>query len=151
MQAISESLNIRPFRNEDEAAVIALWERAFPNEPPWNEPADLIRRKLAVQKELFFVCVSEERIVGTVMAGFDGVRGWVHKVAAHPDCKRHGIATRLMRAAEQGLEALGCRKLNLQVRVDNTSAIEFYKSAGYVVEERVSLSKRLGPAEEGGR
>jgi ribosomal protein S18 acetylase RimI-like enzyme len=84
-------------------------------------------------------------MAGTVIAGFDGVRGWVHKLAVHPNHQRQGIATRLMEAAERGLAALGCSKLNPQVRASNAGVVDFYLRAGYVVEDRISMSKRLGP------
>ncbi|MCL4158354.1 UNVERIFIED_CONTAM: hypothetical protein GTU68_009038 [Idotea baltica] len=77
------------------------------------------------------------------MAGFDGVRGWVHKVAAHPQRTRSGIAGKLMQAAEHELAELGCTKLNLQVRAGNDSALAFYQAAGYTIEDRVSLGKHL--------
>ena len=77
------------------------------------------------------------------MAGFDGVRGWVHHLAVDPASRRQGIATQLMRAAESGLQALGCPKVNLQVRSTNLEVIRFYQSLGYAVEERASLGKRL--------
>jgi ribosomal protein S18 acetylase RimI-like enzyme len=86
------------------------------------------------------------RIVGTVVAGFDGVRGWIHHLAVQAEDRHKGIGTMLMRSAEQGLEALGCPKVNLQVRATNTAVISFYRSLGYDVEERASLGKRLGAA-----
>jgi hypothetical protein len=49
-----------------------------------------------------------------------------------------------MRAAEDTLEALGCPKINLQVRMNNTNVVEFYKALGYEVEERVQMGKPLG-------
>ncbi len=136
-------LHIRPFRTADAGEVTALWNLVFPDEPPWNAPEQLIRAKQQVQPELFLVCVWDGRLVGTVMAGFDGVRGWVHKVACHPDARRQGVAARLMQAAEQGLAERGCVKLNIQVRAGNHAALDFYRAAGYEVEERISLGKRL--------
>ncbi len=136
---------VRPFRDTDTAAVISLWETVFATDPPWNKPADVIRTKLTIQGELFFVCLLEEKLVGTVLAGFDGVRGWIHKMACHPDAQRQGVATVLMHQAEQSLVQLGCPKLNIQVRADNKSALAFYQAAGYEIEDRVSLGKRLGP------
>lgn len=143
---MNSTLLVRPYTPADHDGVIELWRLAFPDEPPWNESAALIERKLATQPELFFVCVDGASVVGTVLAGFDGVRGWVHKVAAHPERIRSGIATQLMQAAEAGLASLGCPKLNLQVRGTNHSAVEFYKAAGYTVEDRVSLGKHLNLA-----
>jgi len=138
---------IRRYDPKDEQAVIALWDLVFPNEPAWNNPKSMIERKLTVQPHLFFVYEAHDRIVGTVMAGFDGVRGWVHKVATHPDFRRKGIAHELMNAAEAGLAELGCTKLNLQVRDGNDPAASFYRSLGYAVEERLSMGKHIATGE----
>lgn len=137
-------MRIRVYEAGDREGVITLWNQVFRDDPPWNEPATVIDRKLTVQPDLFFVCESEGRIVGTVMAGFDGFRGWVHKVATDPQFRRQGIARRLMEAAERGLVSKGCRKLNLQVRDGNERAISFYDDLGYSVEHRISMSKHLG-------
>ena len=130
-------------RAADHDAVERLWDRVFADDPPWNAPADLIRIKRGVQPELFFVCELDGAVVGTAVAGFDGVRGWVHKVAADPDQRRSGIARHLMAAVEDGLRSAGCPKLNLQVRAGNDAAVAFYKAAGYAIEDRVSMGKRL--------
>ncbi|MEM9624050.1 MAG: GNAT family acetyltransferase [Pseudomonadota bacterium] len=134
---------VRRFTPQDQPGVVALWQLVFPDEPEWNESNALIRTKLTVQPELFFVCEWDNRLVGTVIAGFDGVRGWVHKVACHPDAQRNGVARLLMEAAESALAALGCNKLNLQVRAGNHSALAFYQAAGYQIEDRISLGKHL--------
>ena len=106
---------IRAFEAQDESSVIALWEIVFPDEPAWNRPAEVITTKLSMQRDLFLVCVSGHQLAGTVLAGFDGVRGWVHKLAVHPDFQRKGLASLLMSAAEGRLLKMGCPKLNLQV------------------------------------
>jgi ribosomal protein S18 acetylase RimI-like enzyme len=136
-------LNIRPFVLDDEPAVTALWSDAFAGDPPWNQPAAIIRRKATVQPELFLVGESEGRVVATVLAGFDGVRGWIHHLAVAPPLRRRGIARALMNAAEAGLARLGCDKVNLQVRASNAAVVAFYRALGYAIEERVSMGKRL--------
>lgn len=134
---------IRAFEDADTAGVTALWQRVFPDAPPWNVPEDDIRRKLQTQPELFFVACQGTEIVGTVMAGHDGHRGWVHLLAVSPELRRQGLGQALMKAAEQGLAAQGCTKLNLQVRAGNKAVLGFYRALGYEVEERVSMGKRL--------
>lgn len=136
-------ITIRPFQPEDELGTIALWDAVFPGEAPWNNPSDVIARKRTVQPELFFVAINGGDVVGTVMAGFDGVRGWVHHLAVDPAHRRNGLATELMRRAEDGLKALGCAKLNLQVRSTNLGVIRFYEALGFDVEDRASLGKPL--------
>ena len=139
-------IEIRPYDSKDHAQVVALWSKVFKDDPPWNEPASMIRRKLTVQPELFLVAVIDGQVVGTVMAGFDGVRGWIHHLAVRDSHRRQGIASSLMRAAEKGLEIAGCPKVNLQVRATNSQVIAFYRSLGYELEERASLGKRLDAA-----
>lgn len=148
---------VRPFDIADEDAVVALWERTFPDDPPWNEPRVMIRRKLTVQPELFLIAETNQssdaargstadaaRLVGTVLAGFDGVRGWIHHLAVDDRERRAGIGTKLMREAECGLAGIGCPKVNLQVRATNAEVIAFYRALGYALEDRASLGLRLG-------
>ena len=123
--------------------MIALWEHVFADDPAWNKPADVINTKLTVQPELFLVATIDDELIGTTLAGFDGVRGWLHHVATHPDYQRTGVAEQLVSAAEAGLSELGCRKLNLQVRSTNAKVIGFYERLGFTIEERVSLGKLL--------
>ena len=136
-------VEIRPFAERDRAQVIALWTEVFAGDPPWNEPSAMIDRKLRVQRELFLVAVAAGEVAGTVLAGFDGVRGWIHHLAVLPAHRRRSAATQLVQAAERGLANLGCPKINLQVRAGNAGAIAFYRALGYQVEDRASLGKRL--------
>ena len=136
-------VDIRCFRSADTEGVSRLWQDVFGPAKAWNRASDVIARKATVQAELFFVATHDDDIVGTVIAGFDGVRGWVHRLAVATDYRRYGIATRLMRRAESELVKLGCPKLNLQVRSDNADVVAFYAALGYRVEERISLGKPL--------
>jgi ribosomal protein S18 acetylase RimI-like enzyme len=137
-------LEIRSFRAEDEAAVIALWQSAGLTRP-WNDPARDIARKLRMQPEWFLIGLVADAIVASVMAGYDGHRGWVYYLAVAPEYQRRGYARALMERAEALLLEAGCPKLNLQVRGDNEEALGFYERLGYATEERVSLGKRLEP------
>ena len=134
---------VRRYADNDRQAVVALWHTAFPDDPLWNAPEQVIDTKRTVQSELFLVAVANAVVVGTVLAGFDGVRGWIHKLAVDPSHRGRGVARLLMSAAENALTRRGCAKVNLQVRTGNTGALNFYRSTGYAVEERVSLGKRL--------
>lgn len=140
---MSLAFEIRVYQARDKAGVVALWEKVFPGEAERNKPEDVIARKLTVQPDLFFVALYDDRVAGTVIAGFDGVRGWIHKLAVHPDFRRQGLAAKLMRRAEHGLKAIGCPKINLQVRASNAGVIAFYELLGFDVEDRVSLGKLL--------
>lgn len=135
-------MQIRPFQRADEAAVIALWE-ACKLTRPWNDPRKDIARKLAVQPELFLVATVDGEIVGSVMAGYEGHRGWVNYLAVAPRARRQGHARALMQRVEQLLLERGCPKLGLLVRNSNPEAVAFYRRLGYAQDDSVSLGKRL--------
>lgn len=141
-------LRVRPFEERDTEAVVALWERSGLTRP-WNDPRKDIARKLRVQRELFLVAERDGEVVGTVMAGYEGHRGWVNYLAVDPSIRRAGLGRRLMDEVEVRLRALGCPKLNLQVRRDNPAALGFYAALGYVDDASVSLGKRLERDEPG--
>lgn len=134
---------IRPFEPKDTEAVISLWESAGLTRP-WNDPRLDIARKATVQPELFLVAVSESQtILGTVMAGYEGHRGWMNYLATHRDARGIGVGKALVTYVEIALQALGCPKVNLQVRTSNLEAVEFYRHLGYEPDEAISLGKRL--------
>jgi ribosomal protein S18 acetylase RimI-like enzyme len=135
-------MQIRPYRDADEPGVIALWNEVLPDSAPHNDPATAIRKKLAVERDLFFVA-DDGGVVGTVMGGYDGHRGWVYAVAVSPRQRRRGIGSALMQRLVAALAERGCLKVNLQVRAWNTEAIPFYESLGFRVEEIISMGKRL--------
>ena len=137
------SYTVRPYRPADQKSLVLLWARVFPDDPARNQPELMIRNKLRVQPELLFVAEAEGDLVGAVMAGFDGTRGWIYHLAVLPEFRRQRIATTLVREAEEGLAELGCPKINLQVRAENAEVVEFYRAVGYEVEERVSMGKVL--------
>lgn len=137
-------MQIISYREEHFDGVKALWAEVNPDDRPWNSPEVAIPMKMSVQPDLFLVALDGETVVGTTIAGFDGHRGWLHLVAVKPSHRRRGIATLLLREAERRLEALGCPKINLQVLAGNTAAVNLYKSLGFDVEDRVSMSRRIG-------
>jgi ribosomal protein S18 acetylase RimI-like enzyme len=141
--SISHELEVREFAEADRARVVALWKLVFPDDPARNDPEAVIRRKLAVQRELFLVGVLHGEVVATVLGGYDGFRGWVYHLAVHPAQRRLGFGRKLMEAAEERLRALGCPKLNLQVRAHNRAVVGFYEALGYSTEAHLSMGKVL--------
>ena len=135
-------LLIRSYTPADEDAVVALWDRCGLTRP-WNDPRKDIARKLALQREMFFVATVGETLVGTLMAGYEGHRGWLNYLGVDPARRRQGIARRLVAEAEHTLLVLGCPKVNLQVRAGNAEAVGLYTALGYQMDDVVSLGRRL--------
>ncbi|SDO58486.1 Ribosomal protein S18 acetylase RimI [Microbacterium sp. ru370.1] len=133
---------IRAFAPSDEDSVVALWEEAGLTRP-WNDPRADIRRKITVQPELFLVAVEDGSVVGSVMAGYDGHRGWLYYLAAAASHRGRGVGRALVAEAERLLEAMGCPKVQLMVRPDNTGARGFYDALGYEPFTTWTTGRRL--------
>lgn len=123
--------------------VIRLWKTVFGYEAAHNDPAVAIDKKLAVRDGLFFLANVDGAVVGTVLAGYDGHRGWLYSVAVHPAQRKKGLGTALVRFAEQALIERGCMKINLQIVSGNEDVAAFYESLGYAIEKRVSMGKMI--------
>jgi ribosomal protein S18 acetylase RimI-like enzyme len=134
---------IRQFSPSDTEAVITLWKECN-LVVPWNDSHEDIRIKCDYQPELFLVAEDVNgSVVGSVMAGYDGHRGWINYLAVSPDKREKSIGTQLMSAAEEKLKSLGCPKINLQIRSSNTGVINFYEKIGYKQDDVVCYGKRL--------
>ncbi|WP_321792404.1 GNAT family acetyltransferase [Caballeronia sp. J97] len=138
---------IRTFDAGDRDAVIALWRDVFPEyadaSRPQRDPGLSIANKMRTQPELFFVGSLDGVVIGTVMAGYDGHRGWVYSLAVTPSLRGRGFGSALMKHAESALTELGCPKVNLQILSFKTELRGFYERLGYRMDEVVSLGKRL--------
>uniref|UniRef100_A0A7C2AZF1 GNAT family acetyltransferase n=1 Tax=Pseudomonas graminis TaxID=158627 RepID=A0A7C2AZF1_9PSED len=124
-------------------AVIELWDAVFGYETAHNTPGLAIDKKLAVADGLFFVALRDNDVVGTVLAGYDGHRGWLYAVAVHPSRRRKGVGVQLVRHAEHALTLRGCMKINLQILSTNASVQAFYESLGYSTEPRISMGRKI--------
>src|SRR5690606_31810132 len=125
-------------------AIVQLWTDCGLTRP-WNDPYKDITRKLAVHPELFLVGTLAQTLVATAMGGYDGHRGWVNYLAVAPMHRRRGYAAILMHHIEQRLRAMGCPKINLLVRRDNTAVTTFYEKLDFQADDVISLGKRLIP------
>jgi ribosomal protein S18 acetylase RimI-like enzyme len=135
---------IRQFDDaRDRPAVVTLWQQVFGYGTPHNDPEFAIGKKLAVDDGLFFVAERDGAVIGTVMAGYDGHRGWIYSLAVKPEMRGRGTGRQLVLHAEAALAKAGCVKVNLQVLADNQGVVDFYRKAGYAVEARISMGKLL--------
>ena len=139
---VRTTLQVRAYRESDQDAVVALW-RECGLVRPWNDPVKDIRRKLRVQRDLFLVGTLSGRLVATVMAGYEGHRGWINYLAVARECRERGFGRRRMDGAEARLRAVGCPKINLQIRSSNADVVAFYRSLGFTVDDSLSMGKRL--------
>jgi ribosomal protein S18 acetylase RimI-like enzyme len=125
-----DTIAIRQFLLEEYDRVVAVWQQAGLDIRPGDDRT-AIARKLERDPELFLVACDGDQIVGTVIGGYDGRRGYLYHLGVLPRYRRHGIGRRLVEEACRRLVALGCPKLNLSVKNDNYAAIRFYEALGF--------------------
>ena len=139
---MQESLLIRKFQESEEQSLVSLWN-VCKLTVPWNNPYKDIARKLSVQPELFLVGYIEDKLIASVMAGYDGHRGCINYFAVHQDFQARGYGKQLMDNVENGLRELGCPKINLFVRNTNIKVKAFYKTNNYEKQDAQIYGKRL--------
>ena len=123
---------IRQFTMEDHAQVYCLWRAAGAGlQLRPSDSYEEVEKRLQRDPELFLVADTDDGIIGVVMGGWDGRRGWLHHLAVCQEHQRHGIATALVHAVEDQLRSKGCLKVNLLVFAENTAARQFYAVLGY--------------------
>ena len=135
-------VDVQPLAPHHHDDAVALWHAAGLTRP-WNDPVADLERALAGPASTVLAAVSDGRLVGTVMLGHDGHRGWVYYLAVADDQRRRGAGSALVRASEQWLVERDIPKLQLMVRRDNVDARSFYAPLGYDVVDVVVLGRRL--------
>jgi len=135
-------MEIREYNSLDEKQVINLWIKCDLVKP-WNNPKQDIEQKLKVDPDLFLVGIIDNKIVATVMGGYEGHRGWINYLAVDPTFQRKGFASKIMAIIENKIKEKGAPKINLQIRTSNESVINFYKSINYKIDDVISMGKRL--------
>ena len=130
------------FEERYREGVVGLWKICDLTRP-WNDPNKDIDRILSDQTGKLFILRKHNKVLGSVMVGYDGHRGSVYYLSVHPDYQKKNLGRMLMKHSEDYLLTLGCPKLNLMVRTSNIPVIEFYCRLGYEKDEVVVLGKRL--------
>jgi ribosomal protein S18 acetylase RimI-like enzyme len=147
---MSSGLSIRPFEMADYDTVFALWQASAPGIEirPSDSRAE-VEKRCRRDRDLFLVAERGGRLIGVVMGGWDGRRGWIHHLAVSADMQRQGVASALVGQLEERLRARGCLKVNLLVRRENNAALGLYERLGYgEAPTLVAMGKELGPLAE---
>jgi ribosomal protein S18 acetylase RimI-like enzyme len=141
---VSVEIAVRPIADGDEETVVRLW-RACGLIRPWNDPAADLAMVRASGAGTVLVGEVRGALAASVMAGFDGHRGWIYYLAVRPDLQGQGYGRAMLSAAEAWLRGQGCPKVELMVRPDNAAVLEIYRRLGYHAEDRAVLAKWLTP------
>ena len=139
-------MHIRPMKAEDYDALIELWNAAgLPYKPRGRESREAIEAQIAATPDLLLGAWEGGRLVGAVIGSTDGRKGWINRLAVHPDRRRRGYGKALVAATEAALRERGLRIIAVLVEEDNGESLEFFEALGYEVLRIRYLTKRDGP------
>ena len=137
------NIRIDEFHLSDYDLIVNLWKEAGLVLRPGDD-MDSVRLKLQRDPDLFLVAREMDEVVGSVMGGWDGRRGWIYHLAVRPSHQRQGIAKALIRELEFRLAEKGAKRVNAQIYESNTASIRFFGSCGYEIRpDLVMIGKAL--------
>jgi ribosomal protein S18 acetylase RimI-like enzyme len=134
---------VREYRPSDGVGLRALWAQVDMHGLGDDDAG--LGRMARRNPGLLLVATRGGTVVGSVLGGWDGRRGWLYHVAVAEAERRSGLATRLVRQVEDRLRALGAPKVNVIVRDGNADGAAFWDAAGYTVNRTRQFGKELGP------
>lgn len=139
-------VSISPLQRSDIDRVVDLW-RSAGLAHPWNEGRRDI--ELAVKhptNRIFAAHDDAGRLVGTIMAGFDGHRGWIYSLAVDDGQRGKGTGRALVKGAEEWLARQGAPVVRLLVEGSNEKLAGFYEACGYERGDFIAFGKQLTAA-----
>jgi ribosomal protein S18 acetylase RimI-like enzyme len=136
-------IRIREATAADDDAVVALWDATGLIIPANDPHADIALCRTSPGSTILLAEDDIGALIGTVMAGSDGHRGWLYYLATDPQRQQHGIGRALVREAEAWLAGRGIAKVQLMIRNTNALVQAFYERIGYATEPRIVMSRRL--------
>ena len=145
-RTLSAEVTIRNFIfPQDYPAVYLLWQNAGAGiHLRRSDTPDEIAKKLQRDPDLFLVAECNEQIIGSVIGGFDGRRGFVYHLAVDATHRGAGLGAALMTELEQRLRAKGCLKAYLFIAHENSAVMGFYQHIGWQPMDVIPYAKDLG-------
>ncbi|MFH1747121.1 MAG: GNAT family N-acetyltransferase [Planctomycetota bacterium] len=141
------TIDIRSIRPDDYPAIVRLWEAAgLSTRPAGRDAEPAFQKQLPHFPTTYLVAEHEGRIVGVILGTHDQRKGWINRLAVHPQWRRRGVALQLIEACEEAFEELGIGIVAALIERGNDYSVEFFRAAGYVTDVPVHyFVKRAAP------
>lgn len=144
------NIDISQFEIESYDDVLALWQQGRGVGLSDADSRENIQAYLDRNPGMSFVATAGGKVVGIVLAGHDGRRGYIHHLAVHPDCRRQGIGCRLVDRCLTVLADSGIHKCHIFIFNNNADGIAFWKSVGWTHRSDIGvISKIIEPVTGG--
>jgi len=122
---------IRKFKISDYDQVINLWQLCqLPLKPEGRDSRCQLEQQIKLDQIIFLVAEKEGKVIGTVLASHDGRKGWINRLAVHPDARRQGLGTQLIKKAEEELEKQGLILLAALIEEENSASRDLFVRLG---------------------
>ncbi len=139
----ANAITIRPAHAADLPAIIELWQRAgLPTRPDGRDSLAELRRQLPHFATCWLVAVRGDSLLGVILGTHDRRKGWLNRLAVHPEHRRRGLGLRLVRACEEALHALDIQIVAALVETENQASAALLRAAGYVTDVPVHYFRK---------
>jgi ribosomal protein S18 acetylase RimI-like enzyme len=137
-------MDIRRLGIDDYDSMIGLWQKAgLSHRPEGRDGRDEVERQIREFGDLFLGAFENRELVGVILGSDDGRKGWINRLAVHPDHQRKGIALELIRAVESALKERNREIISILIEPTNVESLELFRKAGYSIWDGMHyLSKR---------
>lgn len=146
-QEEKSDIKIREFRIEDYDTLIKLWKEVdLPYKPKGRDSWKSIVSELKHGNAIFFVAEREGHLIGSIFGTHDGRKGWINRLAVHPDFQKQGIAKMLVEKVEDHLSEMGIKIIAILIEDWNDVSIQAFERMGYIKHpEILYYTKRRNP------
>jgi len=114
--------------------IVDLWRKSSISVGS-TDTRDEIERMLQRNPNLFLIGKVDNKVIGVVMGGFDGRRGYVHHLAIDPDYQRRGFGTMIMDDLIKRFRKIGVHKVHLFIEKYNKELVEFYMNLSWEIRD----------------
>ena len=138
---------IREMHASECEILIDLWTRSsLPIKPKGRDTKENIRKQLLFKNNRFFVAEIDDRLAGAIIASHNGRKGWINRLAVLPEFRGKGIASSLMKKAEEFFISNNIKIFACLIEDWNDNSMKFYQDKDYIEhKDIIYFTKKLDP------